>query len=145
MREAYGIATDSIRVDFADLVRYEGEADRRSAGRDGFERSKTMAKFVLTYSGGGPMPETDAEREASMAAWTGWFGGLGSAVVDPGNPFGGSSTVTGSGVSEGSSSGINGYSILSAGDLAGAVDMAKGCPILGGGGTVEVHEVFEIM
>ena len=104
-----------------------------------------MATFVLTYSGGGPMPETQEAREASMAAWTGWFGGMGSAVVDPGNPFGGSSTVTESGVSEGSSSGINGYSILSAADLAGAVELAKGCPMLGTGGTVEVHEVFEIM
>lgn len=104
-----------------------------------------MAKFVLTYSGGGPMPETDAEREAVMAAWTGWFGGLGSAVVDAGNPFGGSSTVTSGGVSDGSSSGINGYSIVTAGDLAAAAEMAKGCPMLSVGGTVEVHEVFEIM
>lgn len=104
-----------------------------------------MAKFVLTYSGGGPMPETDAEREAVMAAWTGWFGGLGSAVVDAGNPFGGSSTVTADGVSDGSSSGIDGYSILAAGDLTAAAEMAKGCPMVSVGGTVEVHEVFEIM
>jgi S1-C subfamily serine protease len=104
-----------------------------------------MAKFVFAYSGGGPMPETQEARDASMAAWTAWFGGLGSAVVDPGNPFGGSSTVTEGGVSEGSTSGINGYSIVTAGDLAGATDMAKGCPMLAHGGTVEVHEVFEIM
>lgn len=104
-----------------------------------------MAKFVLTYSGGGPMPATDAERETAMAAWTGWFAGLGPAVLDPGNPFGGASTVTTGGVSDGASSGINGYSILAAEDLPAAVGMAKGCPMLGGGGTVEVHEVFEIM
>lgn len=104
-----------------------------------------MAKFVLVYSGGGPMPQTDAEREAVMAAWTGWFEGLGSAVVDAGNPFSGSSTVTAGGVSDGSGSGINGYSILEAEDLAAAVEMAKGCPMLSAGGTAEVHETLEIM
>ena len=91
------------------------------------------------------MPETDAEREAVMAAWTSWFGGLGSAVVDAGNPFGGSSTVTSGGVSVGSSSGINGYSIVTAGGLAAAAEMAKGCPMLSVGRTVEVHEAFELM
>ena len=43
------------------------------------------------------------------------------------------------------STGANGYSILAAGDLAAAGEMAKGCPLLSGGGTVEVHEVFPIM
>lgn len=104
-----------------------------------------MAKFVLTYSGGGPMPQSKAEVDAVMAAWTGWFEGLGSAVVDPGNPFARSSTVTVTGVSEGTSSGVNGYSILDAGDLGAAVEMAKGCPMLSVAGTVEVHEVHELM
>ncbi len=104
-----------------------------------------MAKFVLIYSGGGPMPQSEVEREAVMAAWTGWFGGLGSAVVDAGNPFGGSSTVTSGGAADGTSSGVNGYSILDAEDLSAAVEMAKGCPMLFAGGTVEVHEALEIM
>jgi hypothetical protein len=104
-----------------------------------------MAKFVLTYSGGGPMPESDEARQAIMSAWNGWFGALGAAVIDPGNPFGASSTVTSSGVSDGTTSGVNGYSILQATDLAGAAEMAKGCPMLGAGGTVEVHEVHEVM
>ena len=104
-----------------------------------------MAKYVFTYSGGGPMPETQGARDASMAAWEGWFRGLGAAVVDPGNPFGGSSTVTSGGVADGSSSGVNGYSIVTAADLGAASEMAKGCPMLQFGGTVEVHEVVEIM
>lgn len=104
-----------------------------------------MAKYVLVYSGGGPMPETDEGRQAVMAAWTSWFGGLGAAVVDPGNPFGASSTVTAAGAADGNSSGANGYSILQADTLDSAVTMAKGCPMLGIGGSVEVHEVHEIM
>ena len=45
-----------------------------------------MANFVLLYSGGS-MPETEAEQAAVMQAWGAWFGQLGSALVDGGNPF----------------------------------------------------------
>ena len=47
-----------------------------------------MAKYVLVYYGGS-MPETEAEQAAVMKAWGEWFGGLGAAVVDGGNPFSG--------------------------------------------------------
>jgi hypothetical protein len=80
-----------------------------------------------------------------MAAWRAWFAGMGAAVVDAGNPFGGSWTVTAAGVADGSQSGVNGYSIVTATDLPTASEMAKGCPILQAGGAVEVHEVFEAM
>ena len=45
-----------------------------------------MATYVLLYSGGG-MAASEAEQAASMEAWGAWFGQLGSAVVDGGNPF----------------------------------------------------------
>jgi len=45
-----------------------------------------MAKYLLLYLGGG-MPETEAETAAVMKAWEAWYTDLGSAVVDPGNPF----------------------------------------------------------
>ena len=32
-----------------------------------------------------------------MQAWGAWFGSLGDAVTDPGNPFAGSATVSASG------------------------------------------------
>lgn len=103
-----------------------------------------MAKFVLTYTGGGPMPDSAEDREKIMTAWMGWFGGLGAAVADGGNPFGGASTVTAGGVSDGSASGTTGYSVLEAADLSAAVEMAKGCPILAAGGAVEVHEALDM-
>ena len=103
-----------------------------------------MAKFVFTYSGGGPMPQTEAEQKAVLDAWMGWFGGLGAAVLDPGNPFGASSSVTSGGVADGTTSGVNGYSIVDAADLGAAVTMAKGCPILSGGGSVEVHQALDM-
>ena len=104
-----------------------------------------MAKYVYAYRGGS-MPETDAEREAAMAAWGSWLGGLGAATLDPGNPFGPSTTVApDGGVGEAGSAGLGGYSIVAADSLGAATDMARGCPVLAGGGSVDVYEVLEIM
>lgn len=103
-----------------------------------------MPSYVLAYTGGG-MPETDEERQAEMAAWGEWYGRMGAAVVDGGNPFGPSATVASDGtVSQGGRSGLTGYSIVSADDLDGALTHAAGCPILRSGGSVEVYETFAV-
>jgi len=98
-----------------------------------------MAKYVFAYKGGG-MAETEEEQKAAMEAWGAWFGGLGSAVVDAGNPFAGSTSVGGNGTS-----GLTGYSILSADSLDAASKHAESCPVLTNGGSVEVYEVLELM
>jgi hypothetical protein len=106
-----------------------------------------MANFVLLYSGGS-MPETEAEQAAVMQAWGAWFGGLGSALVDGGNPF---SPVARSIASDGTvSSGpvgtpATGYSIIKAESLGTAVEIARGCPILQSGGQISVYEAVPVM
>ena len=103
-----------------------------------------MAKFVLVYTGGNP-PQTEAEGEAVMAAWMGWFGTLGAAIVDPGNPFGASQSVASDGSSrEGNSTNLGGYSIIDAADISAASELAKGCPVLTSGGSVDVYEAMDI-
>jgi hypothetical protein len=60
-----------------------------------------VANYVLVFKGGG-MAETEAEQQAVMAAWGEWYGKLGQAVVDGGNPFGPSKSVASDGtVSDG--------------------------------------------
>ena len=104
-----------------------------------------MAKYVFAYSGGSGMPESEEERAAIMAAWEGWFGRLGGSVTDPGAPFGPASTVSNGGsVSDGGSRGLTGYSIVTADDLGSANELAKGCPVLEAGGTVDVYEALEM-
>lgn len=104
-----------------------------------------MANYLFAYKGG-RMPETDAEREAGMAAWGAWFGGLGQAVVDPGNPFGPSKSVATDGsASDGGAAQLTGYSVIAADGIDAATELAKGCPVLANGGTVEVYETFEVM
>ena len=102
-----------------------------------------MPKFVLAYRGGG-MAE-GAEQDAEMARWGAWFGQLGPAVVDGGNPFGPAATVAAGGaVSDGGSASLTGYSIVSADSLAAAAELARGCPILHDGGSVDVYETFDV-
>jgi hypothetical protein len=104
-----------------------------------------MANYLLAYKGGS-MAATDEERKLAMAAWGAWFGGLGAAVVDPGNPFGPSATVAGdTSVSAGAQSALTGYSVLSADSLQAAGELVKGCPVLVAGGSVEVYETIPVM
>ena len=102
-----------------------------------------MANYLLVYHGGGDMPQGEAEQAAVMAEWMGWFGSLGAAVVDGGNPVGRAWTVTTDWTVEGGGANpATDYSILSAESMDAALVMAKGCPVLKGGGSVELCETF---
>ena len=101
-----------------------------------------MPDFMFAFHGG-KMPETEEEGRQAMAAWGAWYGSLGQAVKNPGNPVGKSSTVSASGVTQdGGANPISGYAIVTAADQAAAEQMAASCPILDGGGSVEVAEVI---
>ena len=100
-----------------------------------------MAKFVYLYSGG-QMAESPEAQEESMRVWGAWFGALGDAVVDIGNPFGAGSTVTAEGATTGGAPKLGGYSIVEATSLDDAASKADGCPVLASGGSLEVYEAI---
>ena len=103
-----------------------------------------MATYVYLYQGGG-IPETQEQQDAVMAAWGAWYGELGDAVVDGGNPFGPSREVAADGSSrDGARSHFTGYTIVSADSLDAATKMAAGCPVLSDAGRVEVYETFDV-
>ena len=103
-----------------------------------------MAKYVLVYKGG-EMGETPEAQQKAMEAWMNWFGSLGASVLDGGNPFGPSSSISQGGrVTDGGGSALSGYSIIDAASMADANDKASGCPVLHNGGTVEVYEALPI-
>lgn len=106
-----------------------------------------MAKYLLIYSGGS-MPESEAEQAAVMQAWGAWFGGLGSALVDGGNPTTGKakSIASDGSVSDGPVGAMaSGYSIIEADSLDAAVQLAGNCPVLQGGAQITVFETFNVM
>ena len=103
-----------------------------------------MAKYLLAYRGG-TAPQSEAEGKAVMEQWMGWFGSLGSAVLDGGNPFGASKTVATDGaVRDGGSAALGGYSLIDADSIDAAASLAKGCPVLTAGGTVDVYEAMDM-
>ena len=104
-----------------------------------------MSKYLFVYHGGS-VPETKEEQAKVMDAWGQWFGSLGSAVVDGGNPVGKSSTVqsNGSVVDNGSSNPVSGFSLIEASNVDDAVTKAQGCPILAAGGSVELAEALDM-
>jgi hypothetical protein len=103
-----------------------------------------MAKFLFAYHGG-KAPATPEEGKKSMAAWMKWFEGMGKAVLDGGAPLSPSKTVTAKGISaNGGANPVNGYSLIEAKDIGAALKLAKGCPILSNGGSVEVAEAMKM-
>lgn len=104
-----------------------------------------MAKYLLAYRGGG-MPATPEEQAKVMDAWGVWFGRLGPAVADPGNPISQAKTINANGSVTGDGrSSLSGYSVISADTLDAAIALAKACPVLEDGATIEVCETFEAM
>jgi hypothetical protein len=104
-----------------------------------------MANFLLVYHGGG-MPDSPEEGAKVMEAWNTWFAELGDKVVDGGNPVSHVKTVHANGsVTDGGANQSSGYSVIRADSLDQAVKLAKGCPVLAGGASVEVAETFNAM
>jgi hypothetical protein len=103
-----------------------------------------MAKFLYVYHGGG-MGETEAARAATMKAWDDWFHELGAALVDGGNPGAATRVVASDGsVTDGGPTSPTGYTTISASSHDEAVRLARGCPVLAGGGMVEVTALLDM-
>jgi hypothetical protein len=106
---------------------------------------RTMAKYVFIYHGG-KRPSTPAEATKTHDAWGKWFGSMGAAVIDGGNPVGKSSTVRadGSVANDGGPNPVSGYSLIEAATLADAHTKARGCPLLAAGGSIEIAEALDM-
>lgn len=104
-----------------------------------------MAKYLFTYHGG-ENPETEKEVAKVLDDWGAWFGTMGAAVIDGGNPVGMSSTVNsdGSVTDNGGPNPVSGYSLVEASDLDDAIAKARGCPLLKAGGSVELAEAIDM-
>ena len=104
-----------------------------------------MPKYLFVYHGG-KSPESDDEYKEVMDAWGNWFGSMGAAVVDGGNPVGTSNTVHSDGrvTADGGSNPASGYSLIEAEGVEDAIAKAKACPILQAGGSVELAEAIDM-
>ena len=110
-----------------------------------FLRTVNMTKFLLRYHGG-THPSTPKESTQVMAAWRDWFASMGDAVIDSGNPVGRSCTINrdGSMTPNGGANPTAGYSIIQAENLEFAYNLARGCPTLQSGGSIEITDIIEV-
>lgn len=104
-----------------------------------------MAKYLFVYHGA-KAPTNPEDIQKTMDAWGAWFGSMGAAVIDGGNPVGQSSTVKpdGSLVTGGGANPVSGYSLIEASSLTDAHQKAKGCPLLKAGGTIELAQALDM-
>lgn len=104
-----------------------------------------MPKYVLTYHGEmGQMPTDEAEVAAVMEKWGAWYGQMGEAVVDGGAPFGETASIGPDGSTVANPASLTGYTIIDAADLAAATAMAKGCPVLENGHSVQISQAIDM-
>jgi len=104
-----------------------------------------MPNYLFIYHGG-KIPESEEEGQKVMDAWGAWYGMLGDATVDGGNPVGQSHTVSPSGhVDDGGANPVSGYTIIKADNYEQACGYAAQNPMVtSGDGSVEVAEIIEM-
>lgn len=103
-----------------------------------------MPNFIIAYHGGSK-PESPEAGAAHMAKWKDWVAGLGDAAVNPGTPLANTRIVSSSGTSDdGGPNAMSGFSVVKADGMDVALEMARACPFLETGGTLEVAEMKEM-
>ena len=106
-----------------------------------------MAKFVVLYSGGSGMAASPEEQQRIMDEWGAWYGKLGAAITDGGNPFGASKNIASAGAAAADGPGAlpsTGYTIIEADSLDAATAACADHPHLGHGGQVSVFEAIDM-
>lgn len=103
-----------------------------------------MAQYLIVYLGGN-QPASPEEGKQHFAKYMDWLSSLGDAAVSPANPLKDTSTVHPDGtVTAGGTSAMSGYTIIEADSQDAALSIAKACPFLEIGGSLEVSELMEM-
>ena len=112
-----------------------------------------MSEFLFLYRPPDGPALTPQEMAAVMPKWMAWMKQLDDEghIKAPGHPLqragrlvrGKEKMVTDGPFAEAKDV-INGYTLIEARDLAQASELAKGCPMLDGGGSVEVRPIMKM-
>jgi hypothetical protein len=111
-----------------------------------------MSEFMYVYRGGN-RSGTPEQMQQQMQKWVAWMKELSEKghLKDPGNPLemtgkivkGKERAVTDGPYAE-TKDIVCGFTVVVAQDLAQAVELSAGCPILEGGGLVEVRPILKM-
>jgi hypothetical protein len=112
-----------------------------------------MSEFTFLYRGRADTTGSPEQRQQHLAKWAAWFKDLGANghLKDIGHPLEpagmvvrGNQKIVIDGPYAEAKDVVGGFSLIAARDLAHAVELSKGCPILEVGGSVEVRPLQQL-
>ena len=103
-----------------------------------------MPQYVIVYLGG-DQPSSPEEGKQHFAKYMEWLNSLGDAAVSPANPLKDTNTVNSDGsITDSGTSTMSGFTILEVDSMDAALSIAKKCPFLDVGGSLEVSELMQM-
>ena len=103
-----------------------------------------MPQYVITYLGDN-QPSSPEEGKQNMAKYMKWLSSLGENAISPMNPFKDTHTVNPDGTAAaGTTTKMSGFTIIKAESMDAALSIAKSCPFLEIGGSLEVSELMQM-
>ena len=103
-----------------------------------------MPRFFISYLGGN-QPSSPEEGKQHFSKYMDWLSSLGDSAVSPANPLKDTSTVNSDGsVTSGGNTTMSGFTIIEVESMEAALSIAKDCPFLDIGGTLEISELMEM-
>jgi hypothetical protein len=103
-----------------------------------------MPQYIITYLGG-DQPSSPEEGKKHFAKYMKWLKSLGGAAISPANPLKNTSTVNpDASISSGGTTTMSGYTVIEADSMDAALSIAKACPFLKIGGSLEVSELMKM-
>jgi len=103
-----------------------------------------MPQYVIVYLAG-DQPSSPEEGKQHFSKYMDWLTSLGDSAVSPANPLKNTSTVSPDGtVTSGGTTTMSGYTVIEADSMEAALSIARACPFLDIGGSLEVSELVKM-
>lgn len=103
-----------------------------------------MPQYIIAYFGG-DKPNSPEEANQHKSRYRAWLASLGSKAVSPANPLKDTNTINSDGsITKRSASSMSGFTIIKADAIEEALSIAKKCPFLDIGGSLEVSELMQM-
>ena len=103
-----------------------------------------MPQYVIVYLGG-DQPSSPEDGKQHFAKYREWLSSLGDSAVSPANPLKHTSTVNPDGtVTTGGTTSMSGFTVIKADSMDEALLVARACPFLDVGGSLEVSELIQM-
>jgi len=101
-----------------------------------------MAHYIISYLGGN-QPATPEQGKQHFEKYKAWLSSIETVVVSPANPFKHTHTVHPNGsVTPSSTTTMSGYTLVDVDSIETALELAKTCPFLDIGGSLEVSQIM---